>query len=203
LSDLAIIGAGSWGTALSIVLAPRFRRVRLWAYDPGLADQIRTTRENTPYLPGFQIAENVVPTDDLAEALDNASIVLLVIPTQFLRKVFQRMVPMLHPQTALVSAAKGIENGSLLRMSQVLEQEAARRFPARVAVLSGPTFAREIANGQPAAVAISGDNHPKGLFRSQLSALHQLGSRGRGDRSGVEERNRDRGRHLSRAGFRK
>jgi glycerol-3-phosphate dehydrogenase (NAD(P)+) len=155
LSDLAIIGAGSWGTALSIVLAPRFQRVRLWAYDPGLADEIRTTRENTPYLPGFQVAGNVLPTDDLAEALDSASIALIVIPTQFLRKVFKRMVPLLHAQVTLISAAKGIENGSLLRMSQVLEEEAASRFAARVAVLSGPTFAREIAGGQPAAVAIS------------------------------------------------
>jgi glycerol-3-phosphate dehydrogenase (NAD(P)+) len=155
LSELAIIGAGSWGTALSIVLAPRFRRVRLWAYDPGLADKIRTTRENAPYLPGFRVGENVLPTDDLAEALDDVPIALIVIPTQFLRKVFQRMVPLLHAQVALVSAAKGIENGSLLRMSQVLQEVAAPRFAARVAVLSGPTFAREIASGQPAAVAIS------------------------------------------------
>jgi glycerol-3-phosphate dehydrogenase (NAD(P)+) len=155
LSDLAIIGAGSWGTALSIVLAPRFRQVRIWAYDPGLADQIRATRENTSYLPGFSLVDNILPTDDLAEALEGVSVALIVIPSQFLRKTFHRMLPMLRPDIALVSATKGLESQSLLRMSQVLRKEAAPFFDARVAVLSGPTFAREIANGEPAAVVIS------------------------------------------------
>ena len=155
VADLAIIGAGSWGTALAIVLAPRFRQVRLWAYDPGLADQVRDTRENTLYLPGFRLGENVFPTDNLAAALDGVAIVLIVIPSQFLRKVFHQMLPMLQPEAALVSATKGLESGTLMRMSQVLFEEATPHFNPRVALLSGPTFAREIANGDPAAVVIS------------------------------------------------
>jgi glycerol-3-phosphate dehydrogenase (NAD(P)+) len=155
LNDLAIVGAGSWGSALSIALAPRFNNVRLWAYDPGLADRIRTTGENATYLPGFSIAANVTPTNQLRDAVEGAQIVLVVVPSQFLRRVVRDMMPLLSPGGALVSATKGIETGTLMRMSEVIEQEAAPYFQARVAVLSGPTFAREIAAGYPAAVVIS------------------------------------------------
>jgi glycerol-3-phosphate dehydrogenase (NAD(P)+) len=155
LSALAILGTGSWGSALSIALAPRFRKVVLWAHDLGLADQIRATGENSAYLPGFQLPSNVTATDRLAEATDGASIVLVVIPSQFLRRVMHTASPLLRHDVALVSATKGLEAGSLMRMSQVIEHEAAPHFPARVAVLSGPTFAREIAAGFPAAVVIS------------------------------------------------
>jgi glycerol-3-phosphate dehydrogenase (NAD(P)+) len=152
LNDLAIVGAGSWGTALSIVLAPRFEQIRLWAFDPGLANQIQATRENGVYLAGFQIPENVVPTDDLTEAVTGAGITLVVVPSQFLRSIVRKMSPALSPDVCLVSATKGIENGSLMRMSEVIAAEAAT---PKVTVLSGPTFAREIAKGEPAAVVIS------------------------------------------------
>jgi glycerol-3-phosphate dehydrogenase (NAD(P)+) len=155
LSDLAIIGAGSWGSALSIALAPRFETVSLWAFDPGLADQIRSTRENPIYLPGFSIPGNVSPTDHLGDAIGDAPIVLVVVPSHFLRGVVRDLMPLLTGNAVLVSATKGLEKGTLLRMSEVIEQEAAPYFAARVAVLSGPTFAREIAAGYPAAVVIS------------------------------------------------
>ena len=155
MSDLAIVGAGSWGSALSIALAQRFRNVRLWAYDPGLADQIRATRENAIYLPGFSIPANITPTDQLSEALESAAMVLVVVPSHFLRGVVRRMLPLLKSDAVLVSATKGIETQTLMRMSEVIANEAAPHFPARVAVLSGPTFAREIAAGYPAAVVIS------------------------------------------------
>jgi glycerol-3-phosphate dehydrogenase (NAD(P)+) len=155
LSDLAIVGAGSWGSALSIALASRFESIRLWTFDEGLADQIRDTRENSLYLPGFRIPSNVRPTDSLEDAVGGASVVLIVIPSQFLRNVVRRMTPLLDGNTPIVSATKGIETVTLMRMSEVITQEAAPHFPARVAVLSGPTFAREIAAGNPAAVVIS------------------------------------------------
>jgi glycerol-3-phosphate dehydrogenase (NAD(P)+) len=155
LNRLAIIGGGSWGTALSVVLAPRFSNVRLWVYDAKLAGQIRATRENVLYLPGVALPPNVHPTDDLDEALSGAEIALIVVPSQFLRNTFRQVLPLLQPGVSLVSATKGIENGSLMRMSQVIADEAAPRFQASVAVLSGPTFAREIAAGAPAAVVIS------------------------------------------------
>jgi glycerol-3-phosphate dehydrogenase (NAD(P)+) len=155
LRTLAIIGGGSWGTALSVVLAPRFEDVRLWVYDSGLAGQIKASRENATYLPGVTLAANVLPTDDLAVALAGVDIALVVVPSQFLRSTFRRMLPLLAANVSLVSAAKGIENGSLKRMSEVIAEEAAPSFVAAVAVLSGPTFAREIAAGAPAAVVIS------------------------------------------------
>src|SRR5688572_29780284 len=151
--DLAILGAGSWGTALAVELGPRFRNVRLWAFDPGLADQINDARENKPYLPGFRLADNVRATDDLAECLTGAGVVLLVAPSQHLRKVVRQAAPLVQPETLFVSATKGIQTGTLVRMSEIVRHECP--FPARVATLSGPTFAREIAMGQPAAVVIA------------------------------------------------
>jgi glycerol-3-phosphate dehydrogenase (NAD(P)+) len=153
LSDLAIVGAGSWGTALSIVLAPRFHSVRLWAHDPGLAGAIRDSRENAMYLPGFQLAGNIEPTGDLAASLTGAGIVLLATPSQHLRTVLQRCIPHVSSSALFVSATKGIETASLQRMSEIVLHECP--FAARIATLSGPTFASEIAKGEPAAVVIA------------------------------------------------
>ena len=169
MSTLAIIGAGSWGSALSLALAPRFEIIRLWAYDPGLAGSINATHQNQTYLPGFELPPNVHATDQLAAALDRASVVLFVVPSQFLRRVVREAMPLLNAGVPLVSATKGIENGSLMRMSEVIEQEAAPHFAARVAILSGPTFAREIAAGYPAAVVISSAD--AGLARNIQSAF--------------------------------
>lgn len=152
-TTLAIVGAGSWGTALSIVLAPRFRRVQLWANDPGLPERLRTSRVNETYLPGFEIPDNVAPTDSLAEAANGAATVLLVVPSRFLRATLGRLRPHLCGTEELVSATKGIEQGTLARMSEVIRDETGWQAP--VAVLSGPTFAREIARGEPAAVVIA------------------------------------------------
>jgi glycerol-3-phosphate dehydrogenase (NAD(P)+) len=112
-------------------------------------------RENRSYLPGFHLAANVCVTASLELALRNASIVLLVTPSHHLRTVLEGMLLHLNDSMSFVSASKGLENNSLLRMSEVLECTVARRFPPQVAVLSGPTFAREIAAGQPAAVVIA------------------------------------------------
>lgn len=155
MKDLAIIGAGSWGTALAIVLSPRFDRVRLWTYERDLADRMRTARENDAFLPGFQLPANVEPCSDYAEALDAAEIVLSVMPSHHVRRVYEQMLEHLHPAMRFVSATKGIENGTLMRMTQVIEQVVGRRFAPRVAALSGPTFAKEIGRGEPAAVVIS------------------------------------------------
>jgi glycerol-3-phosphate dehydrogenase (NAD(P)+) len=153
LTELSILGAGSWGTALAIVLAPRFDRVRLWSHDAGLADEVGTSRENTAYLPGFRLSDNVELTDALDHALEGTDIVLLVAPSQHLRTVVRRSLPHLDPHMLFVVATKGLEIGSLERMSEVVRGECP--FPARVATLSGPTFAKEIAKGEPAAVVVA------------------------------------------------
>ena len=156
MKQLSVIGAGSWGTALSIVLAPRFERVRLWAYEDGLAHEIESEGENPLFLPGHRIPENVSATDDLGDAARGSDCILLVVPSKFLRGTLRALLPHVSEDQVFVSATKGIETGSLLRMSEVLRQECS--FAPRVAVLSGPTFAREVAGGEPAAVVIASED---------------------------------------------
>jgi glycerol-3-phosphate dehydrogenase (NAD(P)+) len=182
--DLAILGAGSWGTALAVELAPRSRNVRLWAFDPGLADQINEARENTAYLPGFRFADNVRATDSLAECLAGAGVVLLVTPSQHLRKVVRESAPLLQPEMLFVSATKGLEAGSLARMSDIVRDECP--FPARVATLSGPTFAREVAEGQPAAVVIASPDLEMAATIQQLFSGPCLRLYTNSDQTGVE-----------------
>jgi glycerol-3-phosphate dehydrogenase (NAD(P)+) len=149
---LAIIGAGSWGTALAIVLAPKFERVRLWVYEADLAERINATRENDVYLPGLRLPENVEILTDLERSVHRASVVVGAMPSHHARLLYTRMRPHISDETTFVSATKGIENGTLLRMSQVIEEVTKS---TKIAVLSGPTFAREVARGEPAAVVVS------------------------------------------------
>jgi glycerol-3-phosphate dehydrogenase (NAD(P)+) len=153
--SLAIIGAGSWGTALAIVLAPRFERIRLWALEAELVDRMCSTRVNDVFLPGFALPLNVEPTGDLGYALQDAGIVVGVMPSRFARSLYRQMLPRLAPEMRFVSATKGLEQGSLMRMSEVARQVIAEKFEPRVAVLSGPTFAREVASGEPTALVIA------------------------------------------------
>src|SRR5580704_9837763 len=169
MKTLAIIGGGSWGTALAITLAPRFpgtpgttpdtasstAPVRLWVYESDLAARMQATRENDVFLPGFRLPENVRVTCDLAEAVTGADIVLSVMPSRHVRRLYAEMLPSLDPNAILVSATKGLEQNTLLRVSQVISEVVSVRLTAPVAVLSGPTFAREIARGEPAAVVVS------------------------------------------------
>jgi glycerol-3-phosphate dehydrogenase (NAD(P)+) len=153
--SIAIIGAGSWGTALSIVLASRFERIRLWAYENDLVERLAATRVNDVFLSGFPLPPNIHPTSDLAFALDGAEIVLGVMPSRFARGLYTAMLPHLKSEMRFVSATKGLENGTLLRMSEVAHQVISSQFQPRIAVLSGPTFAKEVARGEPTAVVIS------------------------------------------------
>ena len=156
MKHLAVIGAGSWGTALAMVLAPRFERVFLWAHENELTEEMRTTRVNNTYLPGFVLAPNIEPTSSLSDAVSGSDVVLGVMPTIHARRLYTEMKPFLSHRVKLVSSTKGIEQGSLKRVSQIME-ELLDRPP--VAILSGPTFAREVAAGEPAAIVISSTNH--------------------------------------------
>ncbi len=155
MNRLAIIGGGSWGTALAIVLGPRFERVRLWAFEREVVRSMAEKRENDVFLPGFRLPAQVEPASDLGYALEDADVVLGVMPSHHARAVYERMLPFALPSMRFVSATKGIEEVTLLRMSQVIGDVVGRKFPLRVAVLSGPTFAREIAQGEPATAAIA------------------------------------------------
>ncbi|MBI4906720.1 MAG: NAD(P)-dependent glycerol-3-phosphate dehydrogenase [Acidobacteria bacterium] len=156
MKHLTIVGGGGWGTALAIVLAPRFERVRLWVYEVDLAQRMAATRVNDVFLPGASLPANVEPTASLPAALDDAECLLSVMPSHHVRAVTGSYAALVPAQIPVVSATKGIETGSLLRMSQVLEQTLGH--PSRIAVLSGPTFAAEVAKGDPTALAIASVN---------------------------------------------
>lgn len=155
MKRLAVIGGGSWGTALAIVLAPRFPELRLWVYEEDLAERMARTRVNDVFLPGFDLPPNIAPSPDLPACVEGADILLSVMPSDHVRRLYEQMLPWLSPEMLFVSATKGIEQGSLKRMSEVIAEVIGQKFSPRVGVLSGPTFAREVARGEPAAVVIS------------------------------------------------
>ena len=156
MNRIAVIGAGSWGTALSIHLARAGHQVRLWARDPALVDEMVSALANPRYLPDVPCPSGVAPTASLEAALDGARFVVVAVPSHGLRAVVHAAAPMLPAAAVVVSAAKGLEVNSLARMSQVIEDETSGRAP--VVVLSGPTFAAEVARGLPSAVLAASSN---------------------------------------------
>jgi glycerol-3-phosphate dehydrogenase (NAD(P)+) len=155
MKQLAVIGGGSWGTALAIALAPRFESVRLWVFEPDLCERMRLTRENDVFLPGVKLPPNVEVGNELAPVIAASDVVLSVMPSHHVRGIYSQMLPQLTPSMTLVSATKGLENGTLLRVSQVIDEVVRPKFVPHVGVFSGPTFAKEVARGEPAAVVIS------------------------------------------------
>jgi glycerol-3-phosphate dehydrogenase (NAD(P)+) len=149
----AVLGAGSWGTALAVHLGRIGHRVTLWARDAGVAQELARTRHNPRYLSDVTLPHQVEVTADLDAALDRTGFVVLAIPSLGLRSVMRDAVKRLGDGAVLISAAKGLEAGSLARMSQVVTEETAGRLP--VVVLSGPSFALEVARGLPAAVLVA------------------------------------------------
>jgi glycerol-3-phosphate dehydrogenase (NAD(P)+) len=159
MAKIAVIGAGAWGTALSIALGRQQEHsVRLWAYEKEVVDSINTAHVNEPFLKGCPMPACIVATRDLAEAMEAAEIVLSVMPSHHARRVWTQMKPLLKPETLLVSATKGIENESLLRMTEVITEVLGTgegAFAPRLCALSGPSFAREVAQGFPTTISVA------------------------------------------------
>jgi glycerol-3-phosphate dehydrogenase (NAD(P)+) len=151
--EAAVMGSGAWGTALAKVLAEAGNNVRLWARRPELADEMNRTHLNADYIDG-PLPESIRATSDHTEALDGACTVLLAVPSQTLRANLMHWKDALGADATLVSLAKGIELDTLLRMSQVIVQVTGAD-PSRVAVVTGPNLASEIAQGQPAATVVA------------------------------------------------
>lgn len=152
--SVAVVGAGSWGTAFSAMLAGRHGVVTLWAFEPEVCDSIRERRENRAFLPGVPLPGGIRPTNDLAAAVSGKTIVAFAVPSHHLRRVAEQAAPHLSPGACLVSLAKGVENGTLLRMTEILAGASPSHAP-RVAALSGPTFAREVAQGMPTGATVA------------------------------------------------
>lgn len=158
MSRVAVIGAGAWGTALSIVLGRKgIHQVHLWAHELEVQDAIAGSRENKKFLPGYRIPETVTPTNDLRVTLEGAEIVVSVMPSHHCRGLFEQLVAHIDANTLLVSATKGLENDSLMRMSEVISEvvSTGRGFRPRIGALSGPSFAKEVARGDPTAITIA------------------------------------------------
>jgi glycerol-3-phosphate dehydrogenase (NAD(P)+) len=163
---IAIVGAGSCGTslALALSLSPRPHRISLWVHGSDVLDALRKSRENSIYLPGFQIPEQIEITSHLSYAIADAGIIVGAMPSAHARSVFSALKPHLpatppgKPGPIFVSATKGLEHDSLARMSQVIAQTIGEAIAPRIAVLSGPSFARELAHGDPTAVVIASED---------------------------------------------
>ncbi len=154
---IAVVGGGSWGTAFAAMLSERHGEISLWVREPEVCSAILSHRENRAFLPGVRLPEAVRPTTELVPALSGRRIVALAVPSQYLREVGQRCAPHLAPGATVVSLVKGLENGTLLRMTEVLE-EVLPESRARLAVLSGPTFAREVAQGIPSGATVASED---------------------------------------------
>src|SRR5437763_2871123 len=158
MSRIAVIGAGAWGTALAIVDGRRAcHQVCLWAYEKEVCASMEKSLTNDLFLPGYPVPPTVRVSNDLKEALAGAEIVVSVMPSHHCRRVFEHMTQWLLPQMLFVSATKGIENDTLLRMSEVIHEVVSRfsGFPPKIAALSGPTFAQEVAKGHPTALTVA------------------------------------------------
>lgn len=154
MTRAAVLGTGSWGTAFAKVLADAGTDVVLWARRPELAETVQRSRENPDYLPGVRLPERVVATGDAGEALTGADLVVIAVPSQSLRENLAGWAPHVPAGAPLLSLMKGVEAGTTKRMSEVI-REVAGVDESRVAVVSGPNLAKEIAAGQPAASVVA------------------------------------------------
>jgi glycerol-3-phosphate dehydrogenase (NAD(P)+) len=156
VSRIAVLGAGSWGTALAVHLGHAGHQVRLWGRDPAFVAGLSSTRANEEYLPGVALHEAVEPTESLSHALETVDFVIVAVPSHGVRQVLRSAAASVPSAAIVVSTTKGIETDSLLRMSEVIEGELGGA--GRIAVLSGPSFAVEVARQLPTAVSVaSGD----------------------------------------------
>ena len=156
-NKIAVIGAGSWGTSIASVLADKGYYVNLWGHDSDHVNDLCKQRENIEFLPGYRSKDNIYPTNSSEECVMECAVICMVVPSHAYRTVFTDLLPFLDDNCTIVSAAKGIENQSLKTMSQVMEEcidgfKTSKHF--NISVLSGPSFAKEVAEKVPTAITI-------------------------------------------------
>ncbi|SDU22480.1 NAD(P)H-dependent glycerol-3-phosphate dehydrogenase [Desulfobacula phenolica] len=152
-TKIGVVGAGSWGTALAKLLADKGFVLDLWVFEQEVREQIETDRENKVFLPDIKLPDNIIPTNDLDIAVKDKNLVLVVVPSHCMRDVAGRIKEFISPGTIVVTASKGIENKTHLTMTQILEEKIDFLSKENLAVLSGPSFAKEVASKVPTVVA--------------------------------------------------
>jgi len=170
VSHIALIGAGAWGTTLAVLLAEKGYEVSLWVYENALAQEIKRTRINRVYLPQVSLLDKIKVSDDIEEVMKDAEYILNAVPTQHIREVFKNTPPHISQDAVVVSVSKGIEKRTLLTPSQVLRELLGRD----VAVLSGPTFAKEVIRRLPTAVTVASTDGNVGIRLQGLFSTDYL-----------------------------
>ncbi len=171
-ATVAVLGSGSWGTALAALLAGAGHAVRLWARDPGLVSAMRAEHENRQYLPGIRLAATISPTFNMQEAVAGTQVVLFAVPSGAMRAVAGEAAGAIPTGALLISAAKGLEEATGCRMSQVVS-EALADAPDRLVALSGPNLAVEVAHGAPTASVVAAANPAAALAAQRLFSCHR------------------------------
>lgn len=171
IKTIAVVGAGSWGTALAYYIAGQGFECKLWAFEEEVVSQITNEKENKTFLPDLKLPESIKATNDLESVVLDQDIVIMAVPSHFMRQILKRMVHRLNPGVIIVSAAKGIENETLMTMSQIFEDVAPDSLAMHRAVLSGPSFAKEVGQGLPTAVTVAcPDQEASNLLQKLLSS---------------------------------
>lgn len=166
-NKVSVIGAGSWGTSLATVLASKGYDVYLWGHLAQHVDALKQDRENKEFLPGYPLADNIYPTTSLELCAKECEVLCMVVPSQVYRNVFEELLPYLEEDSCVISAAKGIENTSLMTMSEVMDEclsNSKANKNINLAVLSGPSFAKEVADKIPTAITVGCKDIAKAKF---------------------------------------
>jgi glycerol-3-phosphate dehydrogenase (NAD(P)+) len=164
MSYITVIGAGSWGTTLACLLSDKSFDVTLWVHEKGLADEIGKSRVNSAYLPDITLPDNIRVTNSLGDALSKARYIVNAVPSQYTRAVFKEALSYIPVETTIVSVSKGIERGTLSTVSTILREHTSNP----VAVLSGPSFAKEVIKKLPTAVTLATEDKNTGLFLQEI-----------------------------------
>jgi len=158
LSQIGVIGAGAWGTALAKHLAQKGHSVQLWAYEREVVDAINATHENSRFLPGVTLPQTLRVTNSLAQGTEGCESIVFAVPSHVARAVLQQLAPVLSDGAAIISATKGVEEDTLKLITQVMEDVLPQSCHQSLMVLSGPSFATEVSRGQPTALCLAGTN---------------------------------------------
>ncbi len=183
---IGVVGAGSWGTALAQLLADKGYELNLWVFEKEVRNQIERTRENKLFLPGIKLSERILPSNDLEQVTSGKDLLLVVVPSHVMRETAERFSPHVSKTSLIVSASKGIENKTHMTMSQVLKEKLPHIPEKNFAVISGPSFAKEVARKVPTLVTVAAMDSEVARFIQRIFATHYFRVYTSDDLIGVE-----------------